>query len=313
MTASPDAAPYALEFTEDAASFRDAAGAHLALDPVLTTVVSTVTDRAVDADARGVARPAHPRWWVTVRQGGEVVGAAMRTAPFEPHPLFVLPMPEEAARELARALVARGEPVTGVNGALPATRTLAEETAALSGGAASVVEHTRLFELGDLVAPRPVPGQLRAATVGEVGLALAWFGAFGTDAAEQAGRGGSHATEDLTEPEMLERIEDGRIWLWEDVAGEVVHLTAYNPPSYGVARVGPVYTPKEQRGRGYASAAVAALSRRLQQAGHRVCLFTDQANPTSNKIYQALGFRPVVDMANLVITTPAGRSGEPGP
>ncbi|MCW2792394.1 MAG: GCN5-related N-acetyltransferase [Nocardioides sp.] len=180
MSTSSGAVPYVLEFTEDPRSFRDAAGAHLALDPVLTTVVSTVTDRAIVADARGVARPGHPRWWVTVRQGERV---------------------------------------------------------------------------------------------------------------------------ELTEPEMVERIEAGRVWLWEDDVGDAVHLTAFNPPSYGVARVGPVYTPRERRGRGFASAAVAEISRRLQEDASRVCLFTNQANPTSNKMYQAIGFRPVVDMANLVVTS----------
>ena len=58
---------------------------------------------------------------------------------------------------------------------------------------------------------------------------------------------------------------------------------------------------EEERGHGYASAAVAEVSRRLLAAGHRVCLFTDQANPTSNRIYQALGYEPVVDMATLRI------------
>ena len=81
----------------------------------------------------------------------------------------------------------------------------------------------------------------------------------------------------------------------------VVHLTGANPPAYGVARVGPVYTPAAHRGRGYASAAVAQVSRHFLERGVRVCLFTDQANPTSNRIYQALGFHPVVDMANLVL------------
>ena len=47
---------------------------------------------------------------------------------------------------------------------------------------------------------------------------------------------------------------------------------------------------------------MAEVSARLLAQGARVCLFTDQANPTSNKIYLALGYRPVVDMANLVIT-----------
>ena len=80
-----------------------------------------------------------------------------------------------------------------------------------------------------------------------------------------------------------------------------MHLTGANPPSFGVARVGPVYTPPAQRGRGWASNAVAEVSRRIQAEGAQVCLFTDQANPTSNKIYADLGYRPVVDMANLVI------------
>jgi hypothetical protein len=53
--------------------------------------------------------------------------------------------------------------------------------------------------------------------------------------------------------------------------------------------------------RRWASNAVAGISRRIQAEGARVCLFTDQANPTSNKIYAALGYQPVADMANLVI------------
>ena len=79
-----------------------------------------------------------------------------------------------------------------------------------------------------------------------------------------------------------------------------MHLTAHNPPSFGVARVGPVYTPGAHRGHGYASATVAAVSRMLREAGAEVCLFTDQANPTSNKIYAAIGYRA------------GGRHGQPG-
>lgn len=66
-------------------------------------------------------------------------------------------------------------------------------------------------------------------------------------------------------------------------------------------RIAPVYTPPAQRGRGWASNAVAAVSWRFQAQGARVCLYTDQASPTSNKIYASLGYRPVADMADLVI------------
>ncbi len=288
--------------TDDPAEFLALADEHLAADPVLTTVVSTVTHRALAQVQQGLPAPAHPRWWAVVRdEPGRVVGVAMRTAPFAPYPLFVLPMPDDAALALARAVHARGEEVGGANGALPATQVVAEESARLRGGTASVWEHTRLFELGELVEPNPVDGRMRRATDTDTELCLRWFLAFAADAAEQAGRAADVGHEEyFTREDMVERIAAGRVWLWE-VAGEPVHLTGFNPPSFGVARVGPVYTPKEQRGRGYASALVFAVSRSLLEDGQRVCLFTDQANPTSNGIYQALGYRPVVDMANFVV------------
>ena len=297
-----NAVPHEVVITDDPAHFLALADGHLAADPVLTTVVSTVTHRALAQVERGLPAPAHPRWWAVVHDpAGEVAGVAMRTAPFAPYPLFVLPMPDAAAVALAREVHARGEEIGGVNGALPATQVVAGEAARLQGGTASVWEHTRLFELGELVEPEPVDGRMRRAGADDTGLCLEWFEAFAADAAEQAGRTEGEGHEEyFTREDMLERIEGGRICLWE-VAGEPVHLTGFNSPSFGVARVGPVYTPREHRGRGYASAGVAEVSRWLREEGARVCLFTDQANPTSNRIYRALGYRAVVDMANLLV------------
>ncbi len=292
----------ALEFFDDPGDFLEVAGAHLAQDPVLSTVVATVTERMRDEWAAGVPRDdSFPCWWLAVRdEAGEVVGVAMRTANFPPYPLFLLPMPEDAARELARVLHARGEETTGINGALPAAQVCAEELARLTDGAAAVGVHTRLFELGDLLTPPSPPGRLRLATDDDAELGVEWFHAFMLAADEQAGRepGSMHeSAEDLDT--MRRRIAGGRIWFWEDEHGERVHLTGANAPAYGVARIGPVYTPPERRGRGYASAAVAGVSQAILDGGARACLFTDQANPTSNKIYEALGYRALVDMANL--------------
>jgi GNAT superfamily N-acetyltransferase len=288
-----------LEFFDDPGAFLDVAGEHLSAEPVLNTVVATVTERAA---AGGLAASAGPRWWVVAHDGDTVVGLGMRTAPTPPYWLYLLPMPDDAAIALARTLHDRGEDVLAVNGALPAARAVAEETARLVGGTAVVDEHIRLHLLGELVEPRPVPGRLRTAVPEDVDLALTWFAAFEQAAAEQAGREHDRGPiEPQDEPMMLRRIEQGRVWFWEDEAGERVHLTGANAPAFGVARVGPVYTPKEQRGRGYASAAVAGVSQLLLDRGVRVCLFTDQANPTSNRIYEALGYRPVVDMVNMVI------------
>jgi predicted GNAT family acetyltransferase len=77
-----------------------------------------------------------------------------------------------------------------------------------------------------------------------------------------------------------------------------------SPPN-GV-RITLVYTPPSFRGRGYASACVAALSASLLASGRKFCfLFTDLANPTSNSIYQKLGYRPVCDMREYCFERPS--------
>ena len=293
-----------LEFHDDPAAFLDAAGGYLGAEPVISTVVSTIADRAAREVEAGVAQ--HPRNWYAVARdtSGGVVGAAMRTAPFEPHPMFVLPMPVDAAIELARAVHARGESAGGVNGVLPATRACADELARLEGGTVVETMHTRLFHLSELVEPAPVEGRLRLAREDEIELCFEWFEAFRRDADAQAGRTSGHDVLGLSKDDVLHRIRDGLISLWEDASREVVHLTGANAPALGVARIGPVYTPERCRGRGFASAAVAQVSREMLAAGVRPCLFADQANPISNLIYLRLGYQPLVDMVNLVVTTP---------
>jgi GNAT superfamily N-acetyltransferase len=291
-------------FFDDPAAFLAEAGEHLAADPVLNTVLATIAERAAAEDAAGIAPdPAVPyRWWAVLRDGGDVVGVAMRTAPFAPYPLFVLPMPDPAAVALARAVHARGEPVGGVNGARPAADTCAAELARLTGGAVRGELHTRLHRLDDVVRPAPAPGTLRPATIPELDLVVEWFAAFSAAADEQAGRPpGSMHRMVATREELERRVVGEQVWLWVDESGTPVHLTAHHLPSYGAARIAPVYTPPEHRGRGYAGNTVAALSQRILDAGAVPCLYTDQANPTSNRLYSGLGYRPVVDMVDLVL------------
>lgn len=286
-----------LDFYTDPAEFLEVADGYLSAHPVLVSVVASVAGRAAQ---HGPMRTPY-EWWAVARVEGEIVGVVMRTAPFEPYPLYVSPLPEAAAVEVARVLHERGEHPGGVNGSLPAARVVAEESARLWGGTVETAMATRLWELGDLVVPGAAPGRARLATYADLEVCLEWFNDFGRAARDQAGNAGSaHGEEHHEAGEIRRRIDDGRILLWED-AGEVVHLTGFSAPAFGVSRIGPVYTPQERWGRGYASAAVAEVSRRLLEAGARVCLFTDQDNPVSNHVYAKLGFRPVVDMANHTI------------
>jgi len=290
---------YQLEFFDDPSDFLAAAGPLLSAEPVLCTVVASVTGRYARG---GSTRPAEAPscWWVVFRDSqGRPVGAGMRTAPLPPYPPYLLGMPDEGARVLARALHERGEVVEVVNGYVPAIDVFVAETIALSGGRCVETERTTLYQLTELVEPAGVPGRLRMARTDEVDLVQGWFDAFGPDASEQAGRDDPHPAIETRETTAA-RILAGDVWLWE-VDGSPVGVTAFNPTSFGVARVGPVYTPKEHRGHGYAAAGVAAISRRLLDEGARVCLFADEQNQTSTAVYVRLGFRPLAVTGGLRI------------
>jgi predicted GNAT family acetyltransferase len=146
------------------------------------------------------------------------------------------------------------------------------------------------------VPPRPATGAHRPAGERDRELLLDWLRAFSSEA----------IVGDTAETE-LQRMIDIRVTddpdygfvFWED-EGRPVSLTGFGSPTPTGMRVGPVYTPPELRGRGYASALVAEVSQAQLDAGRRFCfLYTDLANPTSNKIYVDLGYERVCDSVQL--------------
>jgi predicted GNAT family acetyltransferase len=76
-------------------------------------------------------------------------------------------------------------------------------------------------------------------------------------------------------------------------------------PAFGFSRIGPVFTPQGHRDNGYGSAVTAAAAELAHRSGTPdVVLFADLANPTSNAIYQRIGFQPVADSVRIGFTTP---------
>src|SRR5918994_3205339 len=104
-----------LEFFDAPQPFLDVAGDVLTSDPVLGSVIASVSERTareLDGGRDSWAEIGAPfaRWWLVVRDGsGAVVSAAMRTAPFKPYPTFAMQMADAAAGALAAALHERGE------------------------------------------------------------------------------------------------------------------------------------------------------------------------------------------------------------
>jgi uncharacterized protein len=147
----------------------------------------------------------------------------------------------------------------------------------------------RIYELRRVIPPAPVPGAFRTATEDDLDLVSEWVDGFIVDARlPRSTPGESRALAAM-------RIAGRDICVWETDGRPVSMAGRTRHSSRGIA-VSLVYTPKELRRRGYASACVAALSQRLLDAGWEFCtLYTDLSNPTSNAIYQQIGYVPVCD------------------
>ena len=217
--------------------------------------------------------------------------AFMHTPPF---PLVLSGVPGDIAAGLATALA--GRPLRGVNAYPEAAGRFAATWGAAAHCQIAVHNRQRLYRLAELAWPDPAPeGEPRGATEADVPLVAEWFAAF---ARETHDLGGQHDQASV----VRDRLSHGGVMLWV-TGGVPVSVAAASRQVAGMIRVGPVYTPPELRGHGYASAVTAALSRQAMVAGaEEVVLYTDLANPVSNSIYQRIGYQPVEDRVLLAFT-----------
>ena len=192
-----------------------------------------------------------------------------------------------AARTLARSLRRGAWKVPGVFGPEGAAAAVAAAWAEEVGKQYSLAGRQRLYELREVLVPVPERGGLRRATGEDLELVAGWHYAFHH---ELFGRTDREQARKAAEA----RVRAGDIFLWED--GQPVSVAMKTRPTRSGISVGLVYTPPELRGRGYATACVAELSRKLLGAGWEFCaLFADLANPISNHIYERIGYRSVCD------------------
>jgi predicted GNAT family acetyltransferase len=277
--------PTALSLLTRATDARAAFAGLVAREPEALSVVASVTDGLI-ADP---TRYAGARWWVGTDPGGAAVAAFMHTPP---HPLHIALATEAEARDLAGLLASTHDVLPGVGGLRGPAHAFADEWAARTGATARVAMEMGRFDLP--VTPRlafEVDGGLRAATGDDLGLVDGWLQDF-VDAIEGGGRAA---------PSLARSVANGRVGLWQ-VGGRPVSMAYASPANGGVTRISGVWTPPELRGHGYASAVVAALSTERQEAGERCILFTDLANPTSNAIYEAIGYRRIGDSVHIAFS-----------
>jgi uncharacterized protein len=276
--------PVEVRRIEDPAEFLAAAGPLLLEDEarhnLILGLAGTLRDRPGYYDAFHL--------WI-VEDDGEVVAAAVQTPPH--NLVLATPVDENALVALAEALASDSVDLPGVVAATPEAGLFAAAWESRRGTTRRLRRAQRIYRLSEVRPVEDVPGRPRIARPEDRSLLVDWTEAF---AEELLGDVPSPVTE-------AERVVDGRLGgehsgflLWEDE--EPVSMAGWGSPTPNGIRIGPVYTPRDRRRRGYGSAVTAAASAAQLASGPRFCfLYTDLANPTSNKIYMDIGYEPVCD------------------
>jgi predicted GNAT family acetyltransferase len=226
--------------------------------------------------------------WISVTDDdGELVGLALHVPPFPA--VHLTEMPHDAVLALADHLAASQPRLPGVSGPVGPAREFALRWTALTGATVTPAASRRLYRLHRLTRPAAVEGRLREAHQQDRDLLVRWAAAFSLEATPE------RRQPPTARPIDIRLARGGMLWLWEADQRTVSSLW-FHLPAAGVVRISGVYTPPEHRGRGYASACVATASQAALDRGAVACVLnTDLANPTSNRIYHAIGYRPVYD------------------
>ena len=220
-------------------------------------------------------------------RAGDVVGVVSHVGGF--NALVSATDDLDAVRQLAAACVRRGWSLPGVLAPKTVAEVFAERWCELTGDRPGPGMAQRMLMTSRVVPPTGVPGEWRHAKTGDASFLKPWFTHFAIEADHQP----AHLAEEMA-ASMVQRSVDGLIWI--DAAGEPVSIACYRARTPRGMRIGPVYTPPGHRRHGYAAAVTAAASQFVLDLGCEfVCLYTDAANPTSNHIYESIGYEWVAD------------------
>jgi GNAT superfamily N-acetyltransferase len=264
--------------SDDGAAALAATRAYLEAEPVGRNLVLTLLHGRA-------SRPEPGRYWWAVDRSGSVVGVVFQSPPT--FPATITPCAPAAVDALVDAIAGEGHVLSGVSGEVATAARFAGRWASRTKMPAAPAEGQRLYRLGTPVPPAPVGGALRLAGPDDRARLAQWIRDFAVDTGMPL-----HESDEAID----HRLSGRRWWIWED-AGEAVSSALASPVAAGVSRVGLVYTPPEHRRRGYAAACVAAIDDHILNVDRAVpILYTQLANPTSNAVYQRLGYEPVLEV-----------------
>jgi hypothetical protein len=269
---------------KDAGAFLAAAQATLEANEAANNLMLGLASRIQKYPERIRLQP----YFATVRAGKKLAAAALMTPPFGVIVHAQSTSPQSALAPIADNLHVDRWPVPFVNGEAHAADAFAKQWQSLAGVGIKATIHERVYQLDHVIAPHWPAGQFRMANKHDHDLLSSWVDAFHDEALPD------NPSVDARDWAFT-AITDGDVYFWE-LQGEPVSMARKSRGTAHGQCIGPVYTPPAQRGHGYATAVTAKLSQLILSSGKRFAmLFTDLSNPTSNSIYQKIGFKPVCD------------------
>ena len=281
----------------DAAAFLAVVETPLLKDEAKNNLILSIAERVSKGTQFGEQTPV----FLSIEDEGGLVAAAMRTPPY--NVILHCEAGYHAALELLVDHLLEVDPeLPGANGEATIASAFSKIWSAKTGVAAKKAMSQRVYCLREVTRPEGVLGAMRWAAEDDLEVVTEWIEAFQNEAVPDQPKTDAQ--------KVAERfLAAGTLAIWEHDGP--VSTAGSSRGTKNSATVSFVYTPPEHRCNGYASACVAALSQTLLDEGKHFCtLFTDLSNPTSNKIYQKIGYRPVADFAMYTFMEPGEASSQ---
>ncbi len=232
---------------------------------------------------------------LTIQNDKGEIGAAIQT---HPQSLILSQIEEDSIRPLVSFLTQNGFHLPGVNGPHKICEHFANDWAKFNGVKYKTNYQYLIYELVKLIENShgdKSNGSLELADHADFPTIKKWAEAFVLEAQQ-----GLKQTKESYDELAHRRIKNKEMYLWK-VNNIAVSMAGVSGPTPHGIRINSVYTPLQHRKKGYSGHCVAAIAKEMLNLGKTSCyIYADRNNPTSNGIYQKIGFRHVAESSAIV-------------
>lgn len=230
--------------------------------------------------------------YVSVYDSDHLIGALL----VNERSLVITEFTDSILKKIAESLFATNIKIPAVVGPASTSEKFADIWGQLTQQSYKLAMGQKIYQLDKVISPKNTNGKLVAATDEYTEIISQWLYQFNIE---------SLPHEPATIQKALNlaqtKIKKGEIYLWLDIQNKPVSMNLVTRPTQNGISIGGVYTPVELRKNGYASATVAQTSQLMLSSGKKFCvLYTDVENPTSNKIYQNIGYKEIATSQHFI-------------